>query len=174
MKSCPVHRVGNRYYFAEIRKRQPRARLRRLRLQHAPDAAGEIVGRGAAALEYAGLLGGYELGRIAEHGGVVEADVHYDGALRPGNHVRGVEAAAEAGLEHDDIAAPLREVIERERRAELELGAGVGHAPPPPRRAPCSTRRSPRPLCPRRPRSCARLCARGGARCRAPCGIPRR
>ena len=59
---------------------------------------------------------------------MVEADVHYDGALRPGYDVRGVEAAAEAGLEHDDIAAPLREVTERERRAELELGAGVGHA----------------------------------------------
>ena len=102
-----------RYFSPLYMKFCPCARLRRLRLQHAPDAAGEIVGRGAAALEYAGLLGGYELGRIAEHGGVVEADVHYDGALRPGNHVRGVEAAAEARLEHDDIAAPLREVTER-------------------------------------------------------------
>ena len=36
---------------------------------------------------------------------MVKADVHDDAALGRIDHVRGVEAAAEAGLQHDDLTA---------------------------------------------------------------------
>ena len=59
---------------------------------------------------------------------MVEADVGYDGAGGARYGVRGVKPPAEARLEHGDIAALAREVIERQRGAELELGALFAHA----------------------------------------------
>jgi hypothetical protein len=67
------------------------------------------------------LLGRDLLERVAEPLGVVEADRREDGQLRR-DHVRRVEAAAEAGLDHGDLDARLGEGDEGGGGEELELG----------------------------------------------------
>ena len=93
--------------------------------------------RGHALLEDPGLLAGDLPLRGAEQLGVVEVDGGDDAHERR-DHVRRVEAAAQAHLHHRDVHGLLREVRERHRGHQLEerrllaellrsLGHGAGH-----------------------------------------------
>ncbi len=63
--------------------------------------------------------------RGAEQLRMVEPDARDDGHLGRVDDVRGVEAAAEAHLQHHDVAAAPRELHERHRDHQLELGGMV-------------------------------------------------
>ena len=80
-----------------------------------------------AGLEDARLLARDLRERITKDLRVVEADVRDDGARRRGNDVRRVEPAAEADLQHHDIAPPPPEPQHGRRRHELELRRRVVH-----------------------------------------------
>src|SRR6185503_21335018 len=80
---------------------------------------------GAALLQDAGL-GGRDLGeRIAEELHVIERDRHYDGGQRRRDHVGGVELAAEAGLQQQNVGLHARKREEGGDRGDLEKGDGV-------------------------------------------------
>ena len=96
---------------------QDGAHLRRLR----------IADGARARLEDARLLARDLLKRITEDLRVVKADVRDDGARRRGDDVRRVEPAAEADLQHHNIAPPPPEPQHGRRRHELKLRRRVVH-----------------------------------------------
>ena len=75
----------------------------------------------AAGLDDAGLRRGDLLQRVAQHLGMVEADVADDGGLRRQDDVRRVKFAAHADLAHDQIAALAGEIFKAQRRDHLKL-----------------------------------------------------
>ncbi len=75
---------------------------------------------GAALLQDAGL-GDRDLGeRVAQELHVIERDRHDDGGLRRRDHVGGVELAAEAGLQQQDVGGHAREGEEGGDGGDLE------------------------------------------------------
>ena len=75
----------------------------------------------AAGLDDAGLRRGDLLQRVAQHLGMVEADVADDGGLRRQDDVRRVKFAAHADLAHNQIAALAGEIFKAQRRDHLKL-----------------------------------------------------
>ena len=81
-----------------------------------------------AGLDDPGLLARDLRKRMAENGGVLQADVRNNGGLGRGYHVRCVEPPAETDLEHHGIAFLRREIPEAHRGKDLKLRGRVGHA----------------------------------------------
>ena len=119
--------VRERLDFGEIRKCELRAGFCGGGAEHRGDAFGLLVAHGAAALEYAGFLGGNGLHAVPEDVRVVEPDVGDDGAVRAGDGVGGVQPAAQAHLQHGDVRAAAGEPEQGRGRQQLELRAGLGH-----------------------------------------------
>ena len=80
----------------------------------------ERAEHGVAALDDRGLLGEDQLPRVAEDHGVLKSDVgeHHDGRL---DHVGGVQAPAQSGLERDRLHPALRERQQRGDGEHFEL-----------------------------------------------------
>ena len=78
-------------------------------------------GRG---LDDRGLFPGDLRDRVAQHRNVVARDGRDDRDLVGADHVGRVAPAAEAGLEHDDVAALLGKVQESQRGRKLKLADG--------------------------------------------------
>ena len=73
-----------------------------------------------------GLLGGYLRDGVAEDGGVLEVDGQDHRDVLAGDHVGGVEAAAEANFEHLPVAARLRAGEPAEQGDQLEVRPALG------------------------------------------------
>ena len=127
-EGLPVHAVGQRHDGGCVRLRERDAPLRADLVQDGAHLRRLRIADGArAGLEDARLLARDLLERIAEDLRVVEADVRDDGARRRGNDVRRVEPAAEADLQHHDVAPPPPEPQHGRRRHELKLRRRVVH-----------------------------------------------
>ena len=108
---------------ALARDRQGRLYARSLPLDHRQRLA-RLGGdhRRHAGLEDAGLLGRDLLDGVAEEIAMIECDARDHAGQRPFHHIGGIEPAAEADFQEDDIGRMPAEQKERRRRLDLEHG----------------------------------------------------
>ena len=86
-----------------------------------------VVEHAVAALQDPGLRPGDLRKRAAEDRGVIVAQVADHGKLRAVDDVGGIQRAAEADLEHNDVAALLCKPEHGKRRDQFEFGRMLGH-----------------------------------------------